>query len=152
MVLEKKKLMKKCKKCKEIKDLDQFYKRSDTKDKLQSWCKKCDNSNRLHRRRHSPELRQIDNMQRMNRLLFQKYGITRDQYNDLFNKQNGKCAICGREQKELNSALAVDHCHKTGKVRGLLCGNCNASLGLLFESLQTIENLKQYVINVCRTT
>jgi hypothetical protein len=60
-----------------------------------------------------------------------KYGITVDQYNAFFLKQNGQCAICGVHQAELNQKLSVDHNHATKKVRGLLCVNCNRSLGII---------------------
>ncbi len=68
-----------------------------------------------------------------------KYGITLDDYNEMFIKQDGKCAVCGNHQSEIKTALAVDHCHSTGKVRGLLCGNCNRGIGMLKND---IENLR----------
>lgn len=52
-----------------------------------------------------------------------------ENYNSLFNLQYGKCRICGTHQSELKAALCVDHCHKTGKVRGLLCHECNTGIG-----------------------
>lgn len=68
-----------------------------------------------------------------NMKLKQYFGITLAQYNELLNLQNGGCAIC---QKICTSgrALAVDHCHETGHIRGLLCGNCNNALGRLKDS------------------
>ena len=53
-----------------------------------------------------------------------KYNMTREDFEIMSNLQNNNCAICGEEVK-----LHVDHCHKTGKIRGLLCRNCNTSLG-----------------------
>lgn len=61
-----------------------------------------------------------------------KYGITLDQYDGMVKKQDGKCAICFRIRK-----LVVDHDHKTGKMRKLLCAACNTRLGW-FENSQTI--------------
>ncbi len=59
-----------------------------------------------------------------------KYGITLADYNAMFEKQNGKCAICGSSAAgKVGQHFAVDHCHKTGKFRGLLCINCNGRLG-----------------------
>jgi hypothetical protein len=60
-----------------------------------------------------------------------KFGLDMQQYQTMFNNQNGRCAICN---KESNQTLHVDHCHKTGKVRGLLCCSCNLALGV-FEKL-----------------
>lgn len=61
------------------------------------------------------------------------YGITPEQYDQMFREQGGLCAICGLEGKKTLAtqrfALHVDHDHKTGKVRGLLCHNCNTILG-----------------------
>ena len=61
-----------------------------------------------------------------------KYGITLEKYEAMEKKQNGVCAIC--MEKEPNKKLAVDHCHITGKVRGLLCSNCNNGLGKFKDS------------------
>lgn len=57
------------------------------------------------------------------------YSATTDDYNYLFNQQNGKCAICGIHQQELKRRLDLDHCHNTKKIRGLLCSGCNRNLG-----------------------
>ena len=61
--------------------------------------------------------------------LLYTHDINLDQYNTLFNAQAGCCFICGRNQLEIKKKLAVDHCHTTGKIRGLLCTNCNTFLG-----------------------
>jgi len=58
-----------------------------------------------------------------------KYGLTADAYLDLLDRQHHKCAICGKPQTSIKRRLAVDHDHKTGKVRGLLCFRCNTALG-----------------------
>jgi hypothetical protein len=71
--------------------------------------------------------------------LQKNYLITLDEYNLIFSKQEGRCVICGKHQSEIKKALSVDHCHKTGKVRGLLCGKCNMGLGSFEDD---IENLK----------
>jgi hypothetical protein len=60
---------------------------------------------------------------------FDGTAFTTENYDDIFKKQKGKCAICGRHQSKLKTALAVDHDHKTGFVRGLLCLSCNILLG-----------------------
>ena len=61
------------------------------------------------------------------RQLQRKYGISLADYDILLNKQDGVCLICG--QKDLDKFLAVDHCHETGRIRGLLCNGCNSGLG-----------------------
>lgn len=57
------------------------------------------------------------------------YGLTIEEYDAMLSSQGHKCAICRRSAQEFTTALAVDHDHKTGKVRGLLCSNCNNGLG-----------------------
>lgn len=58
------------------------------------------------------------------------YGITQAEYDAMLEKQNGKCAICNNTDEVEGRKLAIDHCHTTGRVRGLLCGKCNRGLGL----------------------
>jgi DNA-directed RNA polymerase subunit RPC12/RpoP len=57
-----------------------------------------------------------------------KYGLSIEKYNQLLNKQNGKCAICEKDSSEFKQNLAVDHNHATGEIRGLLCSYCNHRL------------------------
>ena len=61
--------------------------------------------------------------------LLKKYGITPEQWEEIYDNQEGRCFICGKHQSQQNRRLCVDHNHKTGKVRGLLCVSCNAKLG-----------------------
>jgi uncharacterized secreted protein with C-terminal beta-propeller domain len=74
-----------------------------------------------------------------------KYGVTADQYNFMFVSQNGCCAICKTHQSELKRRLDVDHNHKTGKVRGLLCNPCNTTLGNIKDSTVTLETMISYL-------
>lgn len=76
-----------------------------------------------------------------------RYGITLDEYDLLLEKQNNCCAVCKTHTDFLKRRLSVDHCHKTGKIRGLLCGPCNMSLGLLKEDIQIMNSLIQYTEN-----
>jgi hypothetical protein len=73
------------------------------------------------------------------------YGITLEDYKNILNKQNGKCAICG--EPSINKRFSVDHNHTTGKVRGLLCNNCNTGIGLLKENLEIIQRALLYLKN-----
>ena len=72
------------------------------------------------------------------------YGISLDQYNQLFIDQNGCCGICSIHQSELSRALAVDHDHSTNEIRGLLCSSCNTGLGLLQDSSELLESAIKY--------
>lgn len=72
-----------------------------------------------------------------------KYGITYDQYLSMAVEQGGVCAICRRRTKY---ALAVDHDHQTGRVRGLLCHGCNIGIGNLKESTEVIDRARAYLV------
>lgn len=78
-------------------------------------------------------------------ILFQKYGITMDGYNELFAKQKGCCAICGRHQSDFKRCFAVDHDHETNVVRGLLCHHCNIAIGHFFEDIDTLKKAVMYL-------
>jgi len=83
-----------------------------------------------------------------------RYGITFEEFERKLKLQNKNCAICGNDLKikadniSRNKNVHVDHCHKTGKVRGILCKNCNLGLGFFFDStsnlLHAVEYLRSY--------
>lgn len=77
--------------------------------------------------------------------LKRNFGIGLDQYNQLLERQGCRCAICGDHQSELPKRLAVDHCHDTGIVRGLLCSSCNQAIGALGDTLEAIETAYLYL-------
>jgi len=79
-----------------------------------------------------------------------KYGITIEEYDNLLTKQKGKCAVCQCKPKhkcKQQSYLCIDHCHKTGKVRGLLCQVCNKALGMLKDDPQLLKTALNYLLN-----
>lgn len=74
------------------------------------------------------------------------YGLTPEMYDGLLKNQNYKCAICGEEQNaQHRNKLYVDHNHETGKVRGLLCNNCNFAIGHLKDDIQLLKNAIKYL-------
>lgn len=81
--------------------------------------------------------------------LKRSYGITVAQYNEMFERQGGNCAICVKPERAVKNGktlfLAVDHDHATGMVRGLLCANCNRMLGLACDDPATLVAAAQYV-------
>lgn len=78
-------------------------------------------------------------------LLKIRYGLTLDEYSRMLASQNGKCAICYRENNHLNRKFAVDHDHATGKIRGLLCFHCNLGIGNLQDSTIVLQSAIQYL-------
>ena len=75
------------------------------------------------------------------------YGITLEDYNRMLQEQGGKCAICKGDEPTKN-ALAVDHCHDTKRIRGLLCTNCNKILGHAKDNTDVLFAAIQYLKNV----
>lgn len=85
--------------------------------------------------------RELDNHEeRKGYLRKYRYGLDNDGYESLLTKQGNLCAICQEPKK-----LLVDHNHKTGQVRGLLCGHCNKVLGFLNEDTSLLEGIKRYL-------
>lgn len=84
-----------------------------------------------------------------NERLQRQYSITEEQYEAIFQKQGGRCAICRCQQHY--QRLAVDHCHKTGMVRGLLCTNCNRGLGRFFDSPLRLGAARDYILRAQET-
>lgn len=74
-----------------------------------------------------------------------QYGITPEKYDELFEKQKGRCAICDGHQRIFNKSLSIDHCHQTGKVRGLLCSGCNSLLGFAGDSCINLKYAIKYL-------
>lgn len=134
-------LTKQCGKCKEIypATLEYFYKKINGKYNLRGRCKSCEEEANTDYRKRNPHI------YRNSRLKYD-YGITLDDYNKMFEEQQGCCKICGRHQINFKRRLAVDHNHKTTEVRGLLCNNCNQRLGYINENpfvlIKTIKYLR----------
>lgn len=76
-----------------------------------------------------------------------RYGLSKIQYQELVEKQKGLCALCEKPQNpgKRNGRLSVDHDHKTGKVRGLLCVLCNIMLGRYDDSIKKFEKIPAYL-------
>lgn len=73
------------------------------------------------------------------------YNITLEDYDEMFNRQSGLCAICGIPHTELRKRLGVDHDHISGKVRGLLCDSCNRMLGYGRDRIDIFQNAVVYL-------
>lgn len=83
---------------------------------------------------------------RWERDLKRNYGLTIEEYQKMHDAQNGLCKICLQpETRPTSKNLVVDHCHKTGKIRGLLCSKCNAAIGFLRENINIINNCVNYL-------
>lgn len=74
-----------------------------------------------------------------------RYNISNEDWQEMFNKQEGKCRICFIHAKDLKRGLAVDHCHDSKKVRGLLCHSCNMAIGLMKHDVSIINHAISYL-------
>lgn len=97
-------------------------------------------------------LRYIDR-ERIKRAL-KKYGISEERYRALWDEQNGACAICGmgfegNGEEESCVCPVIDHDHRTGEVRGLLCNTCNTALGMIQEEIAVAYSLCRYIEERC---
>lgn len=105
--------------------------------RTEDWAKRNSGYQKQYRDTH-PEMEK-------NKALKYNYGITLEKYNTMFSDQGGCCKICGTHQSNLNRALCVDHCHKTNKVRALLCDLCNRGLGYFKDSEDLLITASQYL-------
>lgn len=103
-------------------------------------CKSCQERNREYMRRKRaglpPEEKTRQWHSKRHYYLKYKFGITEEQYETMLSKQNHCCAICKSSNSgdKRSSRLSIDHCHKTGAIRGLLCSSCNKAIGLMKDS------------------
>lgn len=77
--------------------------------------------------------------------LLRDYGLTEDQYQKLWDSQRGLCKICNTELSEAKRRAHVDHDHITGRVRGILCANCNRGLGAFKDSINLLTIAIEYL-------
>jgi len=128
-------------------------------DRLRYLCRKLHNIT-VAEYRKNPELYSLDYIKKapltkkqreFTHNLKKKYKLTEEDYNNLLVKQGNVCKICGKAEthtfkgKVIN--LAVDHCHKTGKVRGLLCYSCNTALGKFEDDVNFLQKAIEYLKN-----
>ena len=134
---------KQCHLCHRTRKLQYFPKSKIAVSGYYSYCYDCKRSiNRLQdeRRHESRKLSQ------KNAYLLRTYGITLDTYNRMLEAQNHQCAICRRDNDDIRK-FAVDHDHLTGKVRALLCHNCNKGLGMFQDNADLLQKASKYLEN-----
>lgn len=129
-----------CSSCNSSKPHGDFYTTKWVKDGLAGFCKDCRLArNRVGGKNHAAMMKR-------------KFGLTEVEYRRMFDAQGGVCAICRSPETKVQSnsragsrALAIDHCHVTGKVRGLLCGRCNLSIGQFEDDPELLRAAADYV-------
>lgn len=140
-------MSKQCRKCLEVLPVDKFDKHTRSADGLQSKCKPCAKQLSYHYRRTDGGLVRFVVARRKNHL--SRYRITPEEYDRMLLEQDGLCAICQRPETERRKGilkkLAVDHCHNSGAVRGLLCSACNHAIGKLQDSPAILRRAAEYL-------
>ena len=144
--------MKTCSSCKETKDFFAFYKDSTKKEGVTSFCRPCQKTSRLNRYRANSKDEKLkfknyyqQNKDKYKEYALKKYGLTKQDFEDLLVKQDYSCKICKVKEDTLDRGLFVDHCHTTGRVRGLLCRSCNTLLGMAKDNEETLKAAIEYL-------
>lgn len=127
-----------CTSCGENKPEEHFHWHYKNKGIRRASCKTCRNKEELSRQMTPDAV-----AKRKEYMLNKNYGITKQEYDEQLKKQNYGCSLCG--SKATFRALAVDHCHTTGKVREILCSPCNQGLGLFKDNPELLEKAAEYL-------
>lgn len=147
--------MKKCSKCGETKSLEEFHKCPRHKSKRKSYCKPCANEySRLYRKRMSKETKRKNGLKVKQHAYFARYGIKYSEYVSMCKNRDFKCDICGakkklaatKERHKSKDLLVLDHCHESGKIRGILCQTCNQGLGLFKDNIDILTQAHVYLL------
>lgn len=129
--------MKVCIHCGERKPLNLLVKNKNMKDGYKNECKSCHNSLQKERYYLVPKGERHDRDKYLQRM----HGISEDEYNMLVLEINSHCECCGK----IFDKLFVDHCHNTGRIRGLLCRLCNSGIGMLGDDLEGLVKAVRYL-------
>lgn len=155
-----------CSDCETFKTLDAYPKSSHARG--YGICRPCANDRSAKRRQDEPEVvnanfrrwysrNQKAHAERVKRSeeknpsgrhnshLLRTYGISIEEYNAILERQGGGCAICEAKPEDGRNRFAVDHCHATGKVRGVLCHGCNGALGKFGDSIAGLMKAIEYL-------
>lgn len=156
-----------CRLCGEVKSLTEFHRASDMRDGHRGECKACfresararyDSARAVARatkwREQNPErFREYqaryrarpERKRKMRDLYYRRtFGISADEFDALLDEQGGGCAVCGRRPARVAS-LHLDHCHDTGRVRGILCLSCNQGIGKFRDDPELLERAAWYL-------
>jgi hypothetical protein len=121
--------MKVCRICDRKKTLVDFNKKSSSSDGYRSECRECQKKSAKDRYNIDPNAHKQRTKVNQRSYTAKKFGLTFSELEAMYVQQDNRCAICGVSEEDHGKYLAIDHCHQTGKVRGLLCMSCNTGLG-----------------------
>jgi hypothetical protein len=133
---------KKCKSCGAIKERSEYYKDSRRKDGITAYCKPCKLEINQAWRESNPDKYQKSVVDLKWTAKSRRYGISKEEFFTMLEQQNNSCAIC---KESIGESAHVDHCHSSGKVRGLLCASCNKGLGMFKDNIAHLESAIEYL-------
>lgn len=138
-----------CSSCKETLPISAFSEAKTYADGYRGQCKPCRARYTIAYRERTgwkPKTRpqRMDGEANRKRKMHRKYGISVEEYDEMLAGQGGKCAICNRSET-IARRLAVDHCHATRRVRGLLCYKCNTAIGLFGDDPKVVRSAAVYL-------
>lgn len=143
-----------CTKCEKEKPIDQFHNDKRMKHGKHIWCAECriEKQNEYKKTDAYKAYMKKTKEHRLNKNrvndLRSKYGLTVKEHDEILASQGFKCAICRTENpggRNFNKRFQVDHCHETGRVRGLICWSCNVGLGKLGDTVESLERAVEYL-------
>jgi len=120
-----------CRDCKQEKAHSEFPRAKRNRDGLHAYCRKCNNVRTVKSLGYKDSVRKAQ--------LKRNYKITPEDYQRMFDSQLGVCRICQQPESEKREYLSIDHDHATGKVRGLLCHDCNLGLGKFKDDTKRLQ-------------
>ena len=124
--------MKECRKCKIEQEEENFH-----------ICK-TGKKGQIYRK---PDCKPCDNKRKAEANMLKKFGMTPDDYNKMLEEQGHGCAICSTKEPRGQGRFHIDHCHSTGKIRGLLCAKCNVGLGQFDDNIEKMSSAIRYINN-----
>lgn len=131
---------KKCSVCLTVKSVDQFNKKSTIKDGLMAACRACTKA--INKDWRSKNTRPKEKIKRYN---LKKYQLTLEGFYLLREMQGDRCAICKCEMSLTRQGPCIDHCHSSGRIRGLLCSSCNRGLGHFKDRPEFLVSAAEYI-------
>ena len=136
-----------CSNCQSIKPITDFGEASGYRDGHYGQCKSCRSKlNSAYAKLHPAKRKKTTPEANRKNALKTKYGLTESQFERMLADQNGACAICKTESPGgRHGTFHVDHCHDTGKVRGVLCHSCNVTLGRVGDSIDGVMRYLNYL-------
>jgi len=129
-----------CLHCQQEKELSEYYQFRDKWAERKFYSSRCKPCHQLYKHTNPNTKRN-----RKAEKLKLRYGLDYEQWQEIRQKQNYSCMICGITEEALGRKLDVDHCHASGVVRGVLCNPCNTVLGHARDKIEVLEAAAEYL-------